>query len=172
MLTYQAATIGSGGHTPTRCVFLGALRPVLVVARLLGVHGAYGVAEPPPDRGGPVAKISLPWDQPLVRADVPVFGLACGPDFKRYVLELGQGSNPTEWHPIAVSTHPRRTDAYAAGEVEWNSDSGAQSLIMAARLALCLPASYHVDSRHIALCVVDREAGVANDTPIPRGDGP
>ena len=91
------------------------LLPTLVVTGLLGVDAVCVAQEPPPDRGGPVAKISLPWHQSLVRADVPVFGLAYGPDFKRYVLEFGQGSNPTEWHPIAVSTHPRRTDPYAAG---------------------------------------------------------
>ena len=88
---------------------------MLAAAGLLGVHATYGVAEPPADRGGPVAKISLPWDQSLVRADVPVFGLAYGRDFKRYVVEFRQGSKPTEWHPIAASTHPRRTDPYAAG---------------------------------------------------------
>ena len=99
---------------------------MLIVAGLLGVHAAYGGEEPSADPGGPVAKISLPWDQFLVRADVPVFELACGPDFKRYVLEFGQGSDPTEWHPIAVSTHPRPTDPYAAGKVEWCRDSGGR----------------------------------------------
>ena len=75
-----------------------------------------------------------------MRADVPVFGLAYGSDFKRYVLEFGQGSNPTEWHPIAVSTHPRRTDPYAAGKVEWDPDSGAAGRVNVspgAALRLC-----------------------------------
>ena len=60
--------------------------------------------------GDLVAKISLPWDNSLVRGDVPIFGLACGGDFKEYRLEYGKGECPAEWHTIHVSDVPCEED--------------------------------------------------------------
>jgi len=46
---------------------------------------------------GLVARLSVPYQNALVRANVPVFGLAYGKDFKEYRVEYGEGSNPSEW---------------------------------------------------------------------------
>ena len=47
------------------------------------------------------AKIIYPTKNSLVRADVPVYGIACGDNFKEYFLEYGEGSAPEEWHLIS-----------------------------------------------------------------------
>ena len=52
-------------------------------------------------------KIQVPFPNSLVRADVPVFGLAYGKDFKGYKLEYGEGLNPTTWKEIVTSTKPQ-----------------------------------------------------------------
>ncbi len=49
---------------------------------------------------GPVAKIIVPYNNSLVRGDVPIWGLAYGKDFKEYVLEYGYGKNPRRWITI------------------------------------------------------------------------
>src|SRR3989338_6664892 len=51
-------------------------------------------------------KIQVPFPNSLVRADVPIFGLAYGKDFKQYKLEYGEGLNPTTWKQILTSTKP------------------------------------------------------------------
>ena len=123
--SYRVVETASGRHGRPHAICLRVSRAVVVFVGLFA-HAAYGAEQPPAEPGGPVAKkISLLWDQSLVRADVPVFGVAYGPDFKRCVLEFGEGSNPTEWHPVAAATYPRCTDPYAAGNVEWDPDSGA-----------------------------------------------
>lgn len=57
-----------------------------------------------------VAKISLPLHNSLVRADVPVWGLACGKDFKEYRVEYGKGGNPSSWILIKKSNLPATKD--------------------------------------------------------------
>lgn len=48
-----------------------------------------------------IARIVVPADGDLVRADVPVFGLAYGAQFKSYHVEIGAGAAPTQWQTIA-----------------------------------------------------------------------
>lgn len=54
-----------------------------------------------------IAKIHVPFPNSLVRADVPVFGLAYGKDFREYTLEYGKGANPTSWTRIITSATPQ-----------------------------------------------------------------
>lgn len=53
------------------------------------------------------ARIEVPLEGSLVRADVPVFGLAYGNDFQNYRVEYGQGEVPAEWITIATSDIPQ-----------------------------------------------------------------
>ena len=52
-----------------------------------------------------IAQIIVPYPDSLTRGDVPVYGLACGYDFKEYVLEYGAGRNPHDWILIKRSSH-------------------------------------------------------------------
>ncbi|MDP3981373.1 MAG: LamG-like jellyroll fold domain-containing protein [Chlamydiota bacterium] len=53
---------------------------------------------------GLFAQIKVPYTDALVRANVPVFGLAYGEDFKEYRVEFGEGTEPKEWHVIKRSS--------------------------------------------------------------------
>ena len=53
------------------------------------------------------AKITVPVNGALVRADVPVFGVAAGSSFQEYRVEYGSGVNPTGWRLIAQSSVPQ-----------------------------------------------------------------
>ncbi len=75
---------------------------------------------------GPIARISMPYNNSLVRANVPVFGVADAKDFKLYRLEFGEGPDPKEWHVITVSPPPRPSDPWAAGKVKWDPSRGTQ----------------------------------------------
>ncbi len=66
-----------------------------------------------------VARIDVPAQGAIVRADVPIFGSACGSNFKRYSLQVGKGTHPIEWHSIATSSRPTAT---------WNISALDQSL--------------------------------------------
>ncbi len=57
-----------------------------------------------------VANIDIPRENALVRADVPIFGLAYGRNFKKYTVEYGEGPEPQEWVEIITSTTPQRED--------------------------------------------------------------
>ncbi len=57
-----------------------------------------------------IAKISVPYENSLVRGWVPVFGLACGKDFKDYTVEYGEGKEPTVWTSIITSQTPQTED--------------------------------------------------------------
>jgi RHS repeat-associated protein len=59
---------------------------------------------------GLVARLSVPYENALVRANVPVFGLAYGKDFKEYRVEYGEGSNPRDWKVIAQSSQAKVRD--------------------------------------------------------------
>lgn len=59
---------------------------------------------------GLVARLSVPFQNALVRANVPVFGLAYGKDFKEYRVEYGEGSSPSQWHLIAHSSQAKNRD--------------------------------------------------------------
>ena len=59
---------------------------------------------------GLVARISFPSQGSLVRATVPICGLAYGRDFKRYVVELGRGSDPSEWEVLRDSARAVTND--------------------------------------------------------------
>jgi RHS repeat-associated protein len=56
---------------------------------------------------GKVAKLVVPYENALVRADVPVFGLAFGKNFREYRLEYGEGTDPAEWIELTRSTTPQ-----------------------------------------------------------------
>jgi hypothetical protein len=48
----------------------------------------------------------MPMSGAMVRANVPVFGVASGYDFASYRVEYGEGSAPTTWHLLRSSTTP------------------------------------------------------------------
>ncbi len=73
----------------------------------------------------PVATISLPYPNSLVRANVPVFGVAYAKKFKSYRLEFGKGLEPEKWTIINSSTKPEPVDPWVARKVKWNPDWGA-----------------------------------------------
>lgn len=75
---------------------------------------------------GPVASISLPYNGALIRANVPVFGVADAPDFKQYRVEFGEGPDPVEWRTINVSTRRHPHDPWKAGQVKWSPSAGAR----------------------------------------------
>lgn len=70
-----------------------------------------------------VARISTPRPGNLVRATVPVIGLAMGDSFARYTLEYGQGSAPETWTLITSSADSRVEDV-----IPQNLTSGDLSL--------------------------------------------
>ena len=53
------------------------------------------------------ARIVTPYDDSIIRANVPVFGLACGDNFKQYSVEFGKGTDPQEWTVINQSDIPK-----------------------------------------------------------------
>ncbi|MFC1788582.1 RHS repeat-associated core domain-containing protein [Thermodesulfobacteriota bacterium] len=53
------------------------------------------------------AHIKIPYPNSLVRANVPIFGIASGTKFKQYQVEYGLGCNPTSWKKITTSTKPQ-----------------------------------------------------------------
>jgi hypothetical protein len=59
-------------------------------------------------KNGLTAKIDFPRNGSLLRADIPVCGLACGEDFERFVLDYGRGDNPSEWTTIKESDIPQK----------------------------------------------------------------
>ena len=76
---------------------------------------------------GPVAIVSFPYEDALVRANVPVFGLAYGGTFESYKLEFGQGNDPQEWTRFQESTSPQSSDPFAEKKVKWNKDWGTET---------------------------------------------
>lgn len=56
------------------------------------------------------AQITVPCGDALVRADVPIFGLACGKEFNEFRVECGKGKEPTEWTVINTSNVPQTKD--------------------------------------------------------------
>ena len=64
--------------------------------------------------GDLVARISVPYPDALVRADVPIFGVAHGAQFKEYRIEVGMGADPVEWSEIVRSSKPQLKDATPA----------------------------------------------------------
>jgi len=59
---------------------------------------------------GLVARISKPYEDSLVRAKIPVFGLAYGKDFKEFKVEYGEGKDPGKWMLIEKSANPQCKD--------------------------------------------------------------
>ena len=72
------------------------------------------------------AHISFPFDRGMVRANVPVFGVAWAEDFESYRVEFGEGPKPEGWTLIHESRTPQPTDPWAKGRMVWNPDWGAQ----------------------------------------------
>jgi hypothetical protein len=56
---------------------------------------------------GLIAKIAVPYDGALVRANVPIIGLAYGEAFKEYRVEYGEGADPRNWTLITMSAEPQ-----------------------------------------------------------------
>ena len=71
------------------------------------------------------ARISLPYEDSLVRANVPVFGVAWAAEFESYRLEFGEGREPKKWILINESKQPEPEDPWSKGKVVWNRDWGA-----------------------------------------------
>ncbi|MCK5306419.1 MAG: hypothetical protein KAJ66_04730 [Candidatus Omnitrophica bacterium] len=69
---------------------------------------------------GLIAKISIPAENALVRAHVPIFGLAYGENFKEYKVEYGEGPDPRSWIEIITSETPQvqciKVNEIAAGD--------------------------------------------------------
>jgi len=63
------------------------------------------------------ARLTVPVNGALVRADVPVFGVAGGTDFKEYRVEFGEGPNPKEWRLIARSEQPQQSCGIGLADV-------------------------------------------------------
>ena len=63
---------------------------------------------------GLTAKVDIPLDGSLVRANVPIFGLARGENFKEYHVEYGEGLDPENWKTIATSNTPQTKDVTPA----------------------------------------------------------
>jgi RHS repeat-associated protein len=56
---------------------------------------------------GLFGKITIPVNNSLLRANIPIFGLAYGKNFKQYIVEYGMGTNPDHWIFVASSTEPQ-----------------------------------------------------------------
>jgi hypothetical protein len=56
--------------------------------------------------GALTAEIHFPPDGALVKAEVPVFGVASGAKFHSYSVEYGAGASPTRWQVLTSSTEP------------------------------------------------------------------
>ncbi|MBU1924283.1 MAG: hypothetical protein KJ710_08550, partial [Candidatus Omnitrophica bacterium] len=56
------------------------------------------------------SQINVPAEGSLVRAEVPIFGLAYGEDFSHYTIEFGEGYDPNIWIPITTSYTPQTND--------------------------------------------------------------
>jgi len=85
--------------------------------------------------GPPYARISYPSTGSMVRADVPVFGVAHCRDFKEWRLEValkrdvnGELIAPI-WRLLAHGVEPIADDPYAAGEVKWDANVGPRGNI-------------------------------------------
>ena len=61
----------------------------------------------PVRNNGVTALILTPYDDSIIRANVPVFGLACGDNFKEYTVEFGKGIDPQTWTVIERSSIAR-----------------------------------------------------------------
>ena len=95
-----------------------------------------------------VAAISLPKPNSLLRADVPVFGKAHGPNFKLWRLEYGEGEDPTKWNVIKVGFKPILEDPQAQGKVKWNPNWGAHGNLADWKTGLV---SYQYGTQHTNL---------------------
>ena len=50
------------------------------------------------------AEITVPAENSLIRASIPIAGIASARDFARYVISYGKGNNPTSWTEIVDSS--------------------------------------------------------------------
>jgi hypothetical protein len=55
-----------------------------------------------------IAKILSPGADVLLRGDVPVYGIAGGPAFQKFVLFYGKGESPSSWIPVFESSREAR----------------------------------------------------------------
>jgi exo-beta-1,3-glucanase (GH17 family) len=72
--------------------------------------------------GSLFARLSVPYERSLVRANVPIFGVAYGEEFKEYRVEFGEGASPTEWTTISQSSVPQTRDV-APGDLDDSLDA-------------------------------------------------
>jgi len=61
-------------------------------------------------KNGLIAKIFVPSEDSLVRANVPICGVAYGESFKEYRVEYGEGKEPSEWITITTSSTQQTKD--------------------------------------------------------------
>jgi len=71
------------------------------------------------------ASISSVRNGSLIRATVPIFGVADAPKFRCYRLEFGEGPAPAQWQVIKVSQRPQPADPWSTGQVRWDRNRGA-----------------------------------------------
>lgn len=57
------------------------------------------------------AKIIVPYPNVLIRGDVPIYGIACGKDFKAYELAYGRGEKPDLWVTISRSEKEEKSSS-------------------------------------------------------------
>jgi hypothetical protein len=103
------------------------LRLFLVLA-ILTLPGGTDWISPPLFADAHTA-MSVPKTGMLVRAVIPVFGVAFSSNpsdpLRIWYLEYGPGRNPAEWTRLKESSTPVREDPYSAGKIKWNPDWGA-----------------------------------------------
>ena len=71
-------------------------------------------------------RISFPSEAARVRGNVPVYGVAACPDFRRYRVEFGAGREPEHWHLLRISGEPALTDPYTSRTVRWHPRTGGK----------------------------------------------
>ena len=118
-----------------------------------------------------VAAISLPKPNALLRANIPVFGKAHGPNFKLWRLEYGKSEQPTKWNVIKVGFKPILEDPWAAGKVKWNPGWGAHGNLADWETGLV---SYRYGTQHANLngvytlrLTVEDQSGNTAETRVP-----
>lgn len=98
---------GAGGNFPCgQTAGCAAGDPTFVQAERVSTAVSKQAGQRPRDGSGLRAAIRVPFGRAIVRANVPVFGVASGPNFQSYRVEYGEGDNPHAWTVISESSSP------------------------------------------------------------------
>ena len=101
---------GAGEHCAQTSAGIQCSDPSFVQSRQKTLVLSAAQSSSPHNRQDLFAKIDYPLADSLVRADVPIFGLAYGRSFSSYRLEYGKGTTPSTWISIAQSTRPQASN--------------------------------------------------------------